>query len=46
MLYQNDSPYLFDSSKFKRAFSFSGTPYAEGIRATAFSFEKAIPSTK
>jgi nucleoside-diphosphate-sugar epimerase len=46
MLYQNDSPYLFDSSKFERAFSFSGTPYAEGIRATAASFQKAAPSAK
>jgi hypothetical protein len=35
MLYQNDSPYLFDSSKYARTFGFSGTPYAEGIRATA-----------
>jgi hypothetical protein len=26
MLYQNDSPYLFDSSNFAKAFSFSGTP--------------------
>jgi len=41
MLYQNDSPYLFDSSKFERAFSYSGTPYAEGIRATAEWFQKA-----
>jgi nucleoside-diphosphate-sugar epimerase len=40
MLYQNDSPYLFDSSKFERTFSYSGTPYAEGIRATAASFQK------
>jgi nucleoside-diphosphate-sugar epimerase len=46
MLYQNDSPYLFDSSKFARAFSFSGTPYAEGIRATAASFQKAALSAK
>ena len=46
MLYQNDSPYLFDSSKFERAFSFSGTPYAEGIRATAASFQKSAPSAK
>jgi hypothetical protein len=46
MLYQNDSPYLFDSSKFKRAFSFSGTPYAEGIRATAAPFQKAALSAK
>jgi len=44
MLYQNDSPYLFDSSKFAKAFSFSGTPYAEGIRATAASFQKAVVS--
>jgi nucleoside-diphosphate-sugar epimerase len=40
MLYQSDSPYLFDSSKFAKAFGFSGTPYAEGIRATAASFRK------
>ena len=40
MLYQNDSPYLFDSSKFAKAFGFSGTPYAEGIRATAESFKR------
>jgi nucleoside-diphosphate-sugar epimerase len=38
MLYQNASPYLFDSSKFARAFGFAGTPYAEGIRATAASY--------
>ena len=46
MLYQNDSPYFFDSSKFERAFSFSGTPYAEGIRATGASFQKAALSAK
>ena len=45
MLYQNDSPYVFDSSKFARAFGFSGTPYAEGIRATA-AFQKVVPSSK
>jgi nucleoside-diphosphate-sugar epimerase len=38
MLYQNDAPYLFDSSKFAKAFGYSGTPYAEGIRATAASY--------
>jgi len=38
MLYQNDSPYLFDSSKYTRAFGFEGTPYDEGIRATAASY--------
>lgn len=40
MLYQNDSPYLFDSSKYARAFGFAGTPYAEGIQATAASYKK------
>jgi hypothetical protein len=46
MLYQNDSPYLFDSSKFAGVFGFSGTPYAEGIRATAASFRKAALPAK
>jgi nucleoside-diphosphate-sugar epimerase len=32
MLYQSDSPYLFDSTKFAGEFGFAGTPYAEGIR--------------
>jgi nucleoside-diphosphate-sugar epimerase len=40
MLYQNDSPYLVDSSKFAREFSFAGTSYADGIRATAASFTR------
>jgi nucleoside-diphosphate-sugar epimerase len=40
MLYQSDSPYIFDSSKFARAFRFSVTAYAEGIRETAASFGK------
>jgi nucleoside-diphosphate-sugar epimerase len=34
MLYQNDSDYLFDSSKFEKAFSFKPTPYSHGIRET------------
>ena len=41
MLYQNDSPYLFDSSKFGRAFGFAGTPYSDGIRICAASCAKA-----
>ena len=41
MLYQSDSPYLFDSSKFAREFGFAGTPYADGIRATAASFKRS-----
>ena len=40
MLYQNDAPYVFDSSKYARAFGFPGTPYDEGIRATAASYRK------
>jgi hypothetical protein len=39
MLYQNDSPYLFDSSKFAREFGFTGTHYADGIRATVASYQ-------
>ncbi len=34
MLYQNDSDYVFDSSKFERRFAFTPTPYADGIRAS------------
>ncbi len=41
MLYQNDSPYLFDSTKFARAFGFAGTPYSEGIRICAASYTKS-----
>ena len=37
MLYQSDSPYVFDSSKFAREFGFDGTSYADGVRATAAS---------
>ncbi len=42
MLYQNDSPYLFDSSKYAKAFGYAGTPYAEGIRSTAASYRKTV----
>lgn len=35
MLYQSDSEYLFDSSKFEKHFSFTPTSYEEGIRETA-----------
>lgn len=33
MLYQYESDYIFDSTKFTNAFPFQPTPYAEGIRA-------------
>lgn len=42
MLYQNDSSYLFDSSKYARAFRFGGTPYEKGIVATAASYKAAL----
>ena len=40
MLYQSDSPYLFDSTKFAKEFGFAGTPYAEGIRIAADSYKR------
>jgi nucleoside-diphosphate-sugar epimerase len=40
MLYQSERPYLFDSSKFRSAFGFTGTPYADGIRIAAQSYQK------
>ena len=38
MLYQNDAPYLFDSSKYTHAFGVEATSYSEGIRVTAASY--------
>lgn len=40
MLYQNESPYLFDSSKFAGEFGFAGTSYAEGIHISAESYKQ------
>src|SRR6476646_147928 len=40
MLYQSDSPYLFDSTKFAKEFGFAGTPYPEGIRIAADSYKR------
>jgi len=40
MLYQNDSPYWFDSTKFSREFGVAGTPYGDGIRIVANSCKK------
>lgn len=37
MIYQNDSDYLFDSTKFEKAFGFEPTTYQEGIKKTAAS---------
>jgi nucleoside-diphosphate-sugar epimerase len=41
MLYQNDSDYLFDSSKFEQAFKFKATPYSQGIQETVQSMKQA-----
>jgi nucleoside-diphosphate-sugar epimerase len=38
MLYQNDSDYVFDSTKFSRAFDFEPTPYGKGIEKTAAAY--------
>lgn len=40
MLYQSDSPYIFDSTKFANEFGFAGTPYPEGIRIAAESYKR------
>ncbi len=34
MLYQNETDYVFDSSRFERRFAFIPTPYEQGIRET------------
>jgi delta-aminolevulinic acid dehydratase/porphobilinogen synthase len=34
MLYQNNYPYILDSSKFEKHFNVKPTPYEEGIRLT------------
>lgn len=39
MLYQNDSDYLFDSTKFEKAFNYKPISYEEGIRITAASMK-------
>jgi hypothetical protein len=35
MLYQYEFEYLFDSSRFGKAFGVTATPYAQGIALTA-----------
>ena len=41
MLYQSDSPYLFDSSKYAREFGFGGTSYEKAIQVTAEGFRES-----
>lgn len=40
MLYQSDSEYLFDSTKFARAFHFEATGYRDAARIIADTYEK------
>ncbi|MEO7121084.1 MAG: NAD-dependent epimerase/dehydratase family protein [Ginsengibacter sp.] len=40
MYYQNDSPYIFDSSKFNKAFNFTPTNYKDGFAIVAASYPK------
>lgn len=42
MLYQNDSEYIFDSTKFSKAFGIEPTSYAEGVRRTALAYKPKI----
>lgn len=39
MLYQSEFEYLFDSTKFERAFDFRPTSYVEGIRETVAAYK-------
>jgi nucleoside-diphosphate-sugar epimerase len=39
MLYQNDSEYLFDATRFSKAFNFEPTSYVEGIKGTALAYK-------
>jgi nucleoside-diphosphate-sugar epimerase len=39
MLYQSDSKYLFDSTKFSKAFRFEPFSYAEGVRRIASAYK-------
>jgi nucleoside-diphosphate-sugar epimerase len=41
MYYQYDHDYMFDSSKFEKAFNFKPTPYAEGIKKVSETLYKA-----
>jgi len=39
LLYQNDSDYLFDSSKFDKAFDFKAISYSQGIQENSEVYE-------
>lgn len=42
MLYQSDSEYIFESTKFSKTFAFEPTSYAEGVRRTVLTCKKPI----
>jgi nucleoside-diphosphate-sugar epimerase len=42
MLYQSDSEYLFDSTRFSKAFGVEPVSYAEGIRRTASAYKSPV----
>jgi nucleoside-diphosphate-sugar epimerase len=44
MLYQNEYAYVFDSSKFEKAFQFGPTPYEQGIKETTEWFLQSVPA--
>jgi len=39
MMYQNEYPYIFDSSKFEQAFDFTPTSYEQGIEETIKAYQ-------
>mgnify|MGYP006902024799 FL=1 len=41
MLYQNEHDFLFDSTKFEKAFNFVPTDYKDGIAATVKSMKNS-----
>lgn len=46
MLYQSDTEYLFDSSKFEKAFGVLPTSYQDGIVEVARSYNPSLPSAQ
>lgn len=43
MLYQSEYEYIFDSTKFEKAFNVTPTSYADGVRITSAAFKKHPP---
>lgn len=45
LIYQFDTPYVVDSSKYQRTFGSTATPYREGIRRTVAWYRQTLEST-